>query len=108
MTTYQDQRREEKKKAQPKTKLHDIKFHMRIAEHDKQMKLKQAFKFLEKRDQVRITVQLMGREQSRPDSGVKFLQDLVDQLAEVGAPSVQRPTSPPNISYTLNPLRARS
>ena len=42
-------------------------------------------KFLKAGDKVRVVVQFRGREQSRPEMGVKLLQRVADEVAEFGS-----------------------
>lgn len=91
------------KPQQKRHKLHDIRLHTNIADHDLQIKVKQIETFLHKKDQVRITVQLRGREKSRPQSGLDFLLEILEKLTDYG----KAQTSPTvnNLSVVLNPKK---
>jgi translation initiation factor IF-3 len=98
----------QKKVVQQKNKVHDIRLHLNIAEHDLGIKLNQVKKFLAKHDQVRVTVQLLGREKSRPGSGLEFLTDIITKLEDYGTPANQpNLKNISNISVTLNPKKAK-
>lgn len=62
----------------------DIKFHLNIAQHDKETKLKHCIKFLQQDHRVRLTLQMVGREQGHPERAVAFLNDAVESLKEYG------------------------
>ena len=91
------------KSQQKKPKLHDIRLHTNIGANDLAIKVKQIEKFLSKKEQVRITVQLRGREKSRPQSAVDFLMEVVETLKEVSMP--QKLPTVTNISVMLNPKK---
>lgn len=93
---------------QPKahqSKVHDIRLHLNIAEHDLGVKLAAVQKFLAKRDQVRVTVQLRGRERGRPQGGVDLLNDFIERVGEVGAPASPPKIAVPNVVVTFNPKK---
>jgi len=91
------------RKAQPKTKLHIIKLHINVGENDLKRQLEHARMFLIGRDQVRVMVQLRGREKSRPQVAVDFLNHALEQLADVGV--AQSTASAGNLAVILNPLK---
>jgi translation initiation factor IF-3 len=91
------------KKPQKKHKLHDIRLHTNIGDNDLKVKLKQVESFLSKKDQVRITVQLRGREKSRPQSGLDFINKIIEQLEHIGKPQTMPTTV--NLSVVLNPKK---
>lgn len=87
-----------------KKKPHELWFTLGIQEHDRNTKLNQAQKFLEKGKQVRIRVQLKGRERSRPEYGFQLLDELVGLLSEYGTPAnpINKKSTPPMVM--LNPV----
>jgi translation initiation factor IF-3 len=93
----------EEKPAPKKQKMHDIRLHLNIAPHDLEIKLKHVESFLTKKEQVKITLQLLGREKSRPQSGVDFLVDIINRLADYG--TAQKIPTASNLSTTLNPKK---
>jgi translation initiation factor IF-3 len=68
-------------------KIHELRLTARIAEHDLNIKLKQAAKWLQNKGQVKISIQLKGREQGRPELAYELLKKIVDRLEEVGTPA---------------------
>ncbi|MHA2135721.1 MAG: translation initiation factor IF-3 [Candidatus Thorarchaeota archaeon] len=67
-----------------KIKLKEIRIRPKIGDHDLQVKLRQATKFLEKGNQVRITVMYRGREASvsRP-----LAEEKLNKFLELGKPT---------------------
>lgn len=90
-------------KPQPKHKTHTVRFHLTVGEADKQRLIEQAKSFLGKRDQVKVTVQLRGRERSRPQYAIEFLNEIVEQLKDYGSPA--NAPKPDNLQVTLNPKK---
>lgn len=82
-------------------KMVEIRLHLHIAEHDLEIKAKKIEESLIKKHQVRIRITLMGREKSRPQLGVDFLNRLIERFSEVGKPN-RLPTTD-NLNVVLFP-----
>lgn len=80
-----------------------MKLHINIGENDLNRQVEHAREFLLKRCQVRVMVQLRGREKSRPQVAVDFLKEVVDSLTDVGVP--QSVPGPGNLAVILNPVK---
>jgi translation initiation factor IF-3 len=83
--------------------LHELRIGVRIADHDLNIKLKQAEKWLVKKEQVRFTVQLKGREKGRPEQAFQMFQKIVKALENCGTPT-GNPT-PDKLMLTFNPKK---
>jgi len=75
----------EARKNQTNIEVKGVRFGLKIEEHDFGTKKAQIIKFLKAGDKVRVVVQFRGREQSRPEMGVKLLQRVADEVAEFGS-----------------------
>jgi len=88
---YQQEKRERKTKH--RSKLKEVKFTIKIGEHDFQTKLKRARTFLEKGDVVRVSIFFRGREivhASRGRDLLKRVEEEVKDLARVeGRPTAR-------------------
>lgn len=86
-------REKEMKKKQHSTSVREIRFSMKIDEHDYQVKLKKIKEFLEKRNRVRITLVLRGREVVHSELGIRVLERLIKDLESVAKVEgkIQRP-----------------
>lgn len=72
---YQQSKRERESRKKHKTmELKEIRMHPSIEEHDYQVKLRQAEKFLGRGDKVKVTVRFRGREMGHTDIGRKLLE----------------------------------
>lgn len=65
------------------TKIVEIRFHKNIAEHDLEIKSRKIEQALLKKSQVKLRLQLMGREKSHPEQGVEWLKELVEKFSEI-------------------------
>ena len=78
---YQQNKRErEARKKHRTTEVKEIRMRPSIGEHDYQVKLRQAEKFLGKGDKVKVTIRFRGREMGRPDIGRRVLQKLAHDV----------------------------
>ncbi len=75
----------EARKNQVNTVLKTVRFGLKIDAHDYGTKKGQIEKFLKAGDKVKVIVVFRGREQSRPEMGIKLLQKLAEEVASLGA-----------------------
>ena len=74
----------EARKNQVNTVLKTVRFGLKIDDHDYGTKRAQIEKFLKAGDKVKVIVVFRGREQSRPEMGIKLLQKLAEDIGELG------------------------
>ena len=72
------------KKKQKISELKEIKFRPGTEIHDYNFKIKNAQKFLSKKDKVKFTVRFKGREMQHHHLGMELLKRVEDDLKEVG------------------------
>ena len=79
----------ESKKRQHTTEVRDMRMKMKIDTHDYEVKIKKMREFLVSKDRIRVTLWLRGREIVHSDLGLKLMErigaDLAD-LARIEAP----------------------
>ena len=98
MADYSKIRYEEQQKAKQARRtakageLKEIKFRLSTDDHDLDMKLGQAEKFLSKGNKVKLTVQMRGRERGRSSSAVEALNKIAERLSGK-AKVIQSPTA---------------
>lgn len=78
------QKAKEARRNQANTVLKEVRFRLKIDEHDYETKKKRAIGFLESGDKVKAMIQFRGREQSRPELGVRLLQKFAGEIEEYG------------------------
>ena len=72
------------RKRQHQVVLKEIKLRPKIEKHDYEFKKKHIVEFLEHGDKVKITLMFRGREMAHTDLGRKLLQQLTEELKEIG------------------------
>ena len=93
------------KKSQHQTQVKEIKLRPRINEHDLDVKLRSARKFLFEGDKVKCTVMFRGREIVNTDAGRELLKNVEERLAEIAAPESYARMEGRMLSFTLAPNR---
>ena len=78
---YQQEKRE--RKQQHRSKLKEIKFTIKIGEHDFQTKLNRVREFLEHGDMVRISIFFRGREIIHSSKGHELLRRVEEEVKDI-------------------------
>lgn len=82
---YEQAKREQKaKKKQRVTVVKEVKLRPKVEKHDFEFKMRNARRFLEERDKVKIVVQFRGRELSHPELGRELIDKVIETLDDVG------------------------
>lgn len=71
------------RKNQKTQEIKEIKMRPNIDEHDYQTKMKAIHRFLEEGDKVKLTLRFRGRELSHGELGLKLLERVRDETAEL-------------------------
>ena len=98
----------EARKNQVNTVLKTVRFGLKIDDHDFGTKVGQVRKFLSAGDKVKVMVVFRGREQSRPEMGVKLLQRLAEQASEFGAVESNPSIDGRNMVMVIGPLKNKA
>ncbi|MEE6297039.1 translation initiation factor IF-3 [Georgenia wangjunii] len=69
---------------QANTVLKEIRFRLKIDPHDYETKKGHVVRFLKGGDKVKVMIMFRGREQSRPEMGMRLLQRLAEDVSELG------------------------
>jgi translation initiation factor IF-3 len=64
--------------------LKEIRLRPKIDDHDRDIKINRAIKFLEKGNKVQFTMLYRGREMMHVDQGRKIMDEVTEVLAELG------------------------
>ena len=82
---YEQEKKEKlAKKHQKKMHLKEIKLRPKIEEHDYQVKLKHAERFLTRGDKVKVTLTFRGREMAHQELGKRIIDRFIKDLANAG------------------------
>lgn len=80
---YEQQKREkEAKKKQKVISIKEVKLRPNIEQHDFDVKLKNALRFVEEGNKVKVTIMFRGRELSHPELGREILGRVAAQLGD--------------------------
>lgn len=80
---YEQQKREkEAKKKQKVISIKEVKLRPNIEQHDFDVKLKNAIRFVEEGNKVKVTIMFRGRELSHPELGKEVLARVAEKLGD--------------------------
>lgn len=98
----------EARKNQTNTVLKEIRFRLKIDTHDYETKRGHALKFLGAGDKVKAMIQFRGREQQRPEMGIRLLQKFAADVAEVGIIESSPRIDGRNMVMVIGPLKNKA
>ncbi len=102
------QKAKEARRNQAHTVLKEVRFRLKIDTHDYETKLKHAITFLKGGDKVKAMIQFRGREQSRPEAGVRLLQKFAEAVAEFGSVEHAPTVDGRNMTMIIAPVKNKS
>jgi translation initiation factor IF-3 len=71
-----------KKQKHHEQKLKEIRMRLKTGDHDREIKVKRATKFIEDGDKVQFTLIFRGRERFHPELGIEILNGIVAELGD--------------------------
>jgi translation initiation factor IF-3 len=99
------QKAKEARRNQANTILKEVRFRLKIDVHDYETKRKRAEGFLKAGDKVKAMILFRGREQSRPDQGVRLLQRFAEDVSEFGSVESSPTIDGRNMVMVIGPLK---
>ncbi len=96
------------KRNQTNTILKEVRFRLKIDKHDYETKRKRAEGFLKGGDKVKAMILFRGREQSRPEQGVRLLQKFAEDVAEFGSVESTPMIDGRNMVMVIGPLKTKA
>ena len=102
------QKAKEARRNQANTVLKEVRFRLKIDAHDYETKRKRAEGFLQSGDKVKAMILFRGREQSRPDQGVRLLRRFAEEVAEYGTVESNPTIDGRNMVMVIAPLKNKS
>ena len=93
---------------QANTQLKEIQFRPKIDEHDYATKMGHVKRFLEGGDKVKCIVRFRGREQSRPELGIRLLQRVAEETEDLGNIESRPRQDGRNMVMVLAPTRKKA
>ncbi|MBU6265254.1 MAG: translation initiation factor IF-3 [Actinomycetales bacterium] len=102
------QKLKEARRNQANTILKEVRFRLKIDVHDYETKKKRAIGFLNDGDKVKAMILFRGREQSRPEQGVRLLQKFAEEVSEFGTVESSPTIDGRNMVMIIGPLKSKS
>ncbi len=91
---YQEEKERRKEKAkQKKTEVKGIRLSLRISEHDIEIRIKQAEKFIKQQDKVKLEMTLKGRERQHVNLAKEIINKFTDSLSQKTPINIEQPLS---------------
>lgn len=97
----------EARRNQQQTVIKEMKLRPKIDGHDYETKKGHVVRFLKAGDKVKITIMFRGREQSRPELGLRLLKKLGDEVSELGVVESAPKQDGRNMIMVLAPHRTK-
>ena len=92
---------------QANSQLKEIRFRLKIDDHDYETKKGHVVRFLEGGDKVKVMIMFRGREQSRPELGVKLLERLAEDVTEMATVESMPRQDGRNMTMVLAPTKRK-
>lgn len=102
------QKAKEARRNQANTILKEVRFRLKIDTHDYETKRKRAEGFLQAGDKVKAMILFRGREQSRPEQGVRLLQRFAEDVSEYGTVESTPTIDGRNMVMVIGPLKNKA
>ena len=102
------QKAREAKRNQVQTVIKEIKLRPKIDDHDYVTKKGHVERFLKNGEKVKVTIMFRGREQSRPEIGLRLLSRLAEDITEVGFVESTPKQDGRNMVMVIAPVRKGS
>ncbi len=93
---------------QANTVLKEIRFRLKIDPHDYATKKGHVVRFLEGGDKVKVMIMFRGREQSRPEMGMRLLQRLAEDVSDLGSVESSPRLDGRNMTMVIGPHKKKA
>ena len=103
-----DMKAREARRNQTNTVLKEIRFRLKIDPHDYGTKKGHVERFLKAGDKVKVMIMFRGREQSRPEMGIRLLQRLADDVADLGFVESAPKQDGRNMIMVIGPVKKKA
>jgi len=101
----QEKKAKEAKKKQHQTTIKEVKMRYKIENHDYQVRINQALRFLKSGDKVKITVIFRGREIQHFNLAINLLNKISDDLKDISQIQQHPIKDGKNITMILSPYK---
>jgi translation initiation factor IF-3 len=101
----QQQRRKESRKKATNVVIKEMKFRPKIDGHDYTTKMKHVQRFLGEGNKVKLTIMFRGREMAHPELGLKILNKIAEDVAEMAVVESSPRQDGRNMTMVLHPTK---
>ena len=106
---YEQQKKAaEARKKQKTVDVKEVKIRPGIEKHDYEVKMRNARRFLEGGDKVKVTMRFRGREMAHQDIGLGVLRKMKEELADVSKPELEPKLEGRQMIMVLGPDATKS
>lgn len=98
----------EARRNQTNTVLKEIRLRLKIDPHDYVTKKGHVERFLKGGDKVKVMIMFRGREQSRPEMGLRLLQRMAEDVGELGAVESSPRVDGRNMVMVIAPFKKKA
>ena len=102
------QKARDARRNQANTQLKEIRFRLKIDDHDFGVKKGHVERFLSVGDKVKVMIMFRGREQSRPEAGVRLLQRLAEEIGDLATVESMPRQDGRNMTMVLAPTKRKA
>ncbi|AAO44261.1 translation initiation factor IF-3 [Tropheryma whipplei] len=102
------QKAKEARRRQSGVSVKEVRFRLKICDNDYDVKLRKAISFLQAGDKVKVMILFRGREQSRPELGVKLLKKFADDISEFGSADSLSRTDGRGMAIMVSPIKSKT
>jgi translation initiation factor IF-3 len=103
----QEQKAKAARRHQKQVNVREIKLRPKIAQNDYETKRNHVVRFLNNEDRVKVTIMFRGREQTHPERGERLLNQLAEDVAELGTVEQAPQQDGRNMTMLLAPLKQK-
>ncbi len=104
----QAQKAREARRNQANAQLKEIRISLKIEQHDYDTKVNAARRFLDQGDKVKVQLRFRGREQLRPEMGVRLMERIANDTEENSTVESAPRVDGRNMVMVLAPIRRKS
>ena len=102
------QKAREARRNQTNVVIKEMKLRPKIDQHDYETKKGHVVRFLKQGDKVKITIMFRGREQHRPELGLRLLERLADDVMDLGYVEAAPKQDGRNMIMVLGPHKKKA
>lgn len=103
----QTKRERQARRAQKQIEVKEVRLRPKTGDHDTEVRMRQARRFLEDGNKVKVRVRFRGREIYHPELATEILSEFASRLADVGQVEQQPNMEGPSMLMIMAPLPSK-